>query len=56
MLEKPKRIADDEFQSAKWDEITRGRNFKPSDIPNIAMLCQCVYTLCNFGRFISKFS
>lgn len=40
MLEKPKRIADDEFQSAKWDEITRGRNFKPSDIPNIAMLCQ----------------
>ena len=40
MLEKPKRIADDEFQSAKWDEITRGRNFKPSDVPNIAMLCQ----------------
>ena len=40
MLEKPKRIADDEFQSAKWDEITQGRNFKPSDIPNIAMLCQ----------------
>lgn len=40
MLEKPKRIADDEFQSAKWDEITRGRSFKPSDVPNIAMLCQ----------------
>ena len=40
MLDKPKRIANDEFQSEKWDEITRGRNFKPSDIPNIAMLCQ----------------
>lgn len=38
-LEKPASVAADPFKSAKWDEITQGRDFRPSDAPTIALLC-----------------
>lgn len=39
-LEKPASIAASPFKSAKWDELTEGRDFKKSDIPLLEMLCQ----------------
>ncbi len=39
MLKKPDKIANDPYLSDKWDEIVTGRNFQPSDIPFIRMLC-----------------
>lgn len=39
-LQKPKSVSSSEFKSAKWDEITEGRNFTNADIPVIALLCQ----------------
>lgn len=39
-LQKPSSIARSEFRSAKWDEITEGRDFQPSDVPTITLLCQ----------------
>ena len=40
MLTKPPNIANDEFKSAKWDELTAGRAFAQSDAPALALLCQ----------------
>lgn len=40
MLTKPESVAADEFKSAKWDELTRGRRFERSDAPALALLCQ----------------
>ena len=40
MLQKPASIQSSEFKSAKWDEITSGRNFPPMCIPTITLLCQ----------------
>lgn len=40
MLEKPESVAADDFKSAKWDELTRGRSFEQSDAPALALLCQ----------------
>ena len=39
MVVKPKDIAADKFKSAKWDEITAGRDFGAADIPNLRQLC-----------------
>ena len=39
-LKKPPGIENDQFKSAKWDEITAGRDFAPSDAPTLALLCQ----------------
>lgn len=39
-LMKPPGIESDAFKSAKWDEITAGRDFAPSDAPTLALLCQ----------------
>ena len=39
-LSKPPGIEPDAFESAKWDEITAGRDFAPSDAPTLALLCQ----------------
>lgn len=39
-LTKPPGIESDAFKSAKWDEITAGRDFAPSDTPTLALLCQ----------------
>ena len=40
MLKKPASIAANAFKSAKWDELTDGRNFSPSDSPTLELLCQ----------------
>lgn len=39
MLTKPPSITNDDFKSAKWDEICTGRNFTASDVPTITLLC-----------------
>lgn len=39
-MDKPASIAASEFKSAKWDEITAGRNFSQTDAPTLALLCQ----------------
>ena len=36
VLSKPPNIANDEFKSAKWDELTAGRAFAQSDAPALA--------------------
>lgn len=58
-LEKPPSIEDDPIKSQKWDEITRGRDFKESDVPTLALLCQwhkvaekCIADLDDFGELI----
>lgn len=38
-LEKPPQVASDPFRSAKWDELTAGREFGQSDAPALALLC-----------------
>lgn len=39
-LTKPATVKNDAFKSAKWDEITQGRNFTQADAPALALLCQ----------------
>lgn len=39
-LTKPPGVESDEYKSAKWDELTRGREFARSDAPALALLCQ----------------
>lgn len=39
-LNKPPSVARSDFQSAKWDELTKNRNFQESDIPTLSLLCQ----------------
>ena len=38
-LPKPARVASDPVMSAKWDEVTAGRKFCPSDTPTVQLLC-----------------
>jgi hypothetical protein len=38
VLTKPPGIESDAFKSAKWDELTAGRDFAPSDAPTLALL------------------
>lgn len=40
MIEKPTSIALSDFKSAKWDELTEGREFRQADAPVLALLCQ----------------
>ena len=37
-LKKPDSVARDSVKSAKWDEITTGRDFDESDIPTLTLL------------------
>lgn len=37
---KPQSVARDRYRSAKWDELTRGRDFRPSDAPALTLLVQ----------------
>lgn len=37
-LAKPSNIENDAFRSAKWDELTSGRDFSQSDAPTLALL------------------
>ena len=39
-LTKPPNIENDAVKSAKWDEITAGKDFKQADMPTLALLCQ----------------
>ena len=39
-IEKPRTVADNHYRSAKWDELTEGREFTQSDVPLLALLCQ----------------
>lgn len=39
-LQKPPQVENDEFKNAKWDELTEGRDFRRSDAPTLALLCQ----------------
>ena len=39
-LTKPKSVRDDPFRSRKWNEIVRGRDFRPSDVPALTLLVQ----------------
>ena len=39
-MEKPQVIAASAYKSAKWDELTRGREFRDADAPVLALLCQ----------------
>lgn len=39
-LEKPPSVESDPFRSAKWDELTRGRDFSEADAPALALLVQ----------------
>ena len=39
-IEKPTLIEASPFMSAKWDELTDGRTFAPSDVPTLTLLCQ----------------
>lgn len=39
-LTKPASVENDAFKSAKWDEITAGREFHESDAPTLALLTQ----------------
>ena len=38
-VDKPASVARDPFKSAKWDELTAGCDFSPSDAPTLALLC-----------------
>lgn len=39
-ITKPPGIESDAFKSAKWDELTAGRNFSQSDAPALSFLRQ----------------
>lgn len=39
-IEKPPSVAADPFKSAKWDELTRGREFGSRHVPALSMLVQ----------------
>ena len=53
MVGKPAEIASDEFQSRKWDELTAGREFPESDIPDLMTLCSWYAVLDQCMREIS---
>lgn len=40
MVAKPDSVSSDAFKSAKWDELTAGRDFAASDVPTLTLLCQ----------------
>lgn len=39
-IRKPASIRGDAFKNAKWNELTKGRNFRQSDVPTLTLLCQ----------------
>ena len=38
-VQKPRSVEQDPLMSAKWDELTEGRNFTPADAPALTRLC-----------------
>lgn len=39
-ITKPQSVRDDPYRSKKWNEIVRGRSFRPSDVPALTLLVQ----------------
>lgn len=39
-LTKPKSVRDDPYRNRKWNELVRGRSFRPSDVPALTLLVQ----------------
>lgn len=39
-LDKPNSVKSSPYRSAKWDELTEGREFSKADAPLLALLCQ----------------
>lgn len=39
-LTKPKSVRDDPYRNKKWNELVRGRSFRPSDAPALTLLVQ----------------
>ena len=39
-VDKPPSVSRDPYRSAKWDEVTEGRDFRPSDVPALTLLVQ----------------
>lgn len=39
-LTKPKSVREDPYRNRKWNELVRGRSFKPSDVPALTLLVQ----------------
>lgn len=39
-IEKPPSVASNPVKSAKWDELTAGRDFQESEVPTLSLLCQ----------------
>ncbi|MBR3385943.1 MAG: hypothetical protein IKG69_12195 [Atopobiaceae bacterium] len=39
-LTKPKSVREDPYRNRKWNEIVRGRTFRPSDVPALTLLVQ----------------
>lgn len=37
---KPPSVARDPYRSSKWDALTEGRDFRPSDVPALTLLVQ----------------
>jgi hypothetical protein len=37
-ISKPASVENDAFRSAKWDELTSGRDFSQADAPTLALL------------------
>ena len=40
MIRKPASVAADSFKSAKWDELTQGRDFTQAQVPTLTLLVQ----------------
>ena len=39
MLEKPRDVAEHPVKSRVWDEVTKDRSFRESDVPTLRILC-----------------
>lgn len=39
-LTKPKSVREDPYRNRKWNEIVRGRDFQPKDVPALTLLVQ----------------
>lgn len=39
-LTKPKAVREDPYRNRKWNELVRGRDFQPSDVPALTLLVQ----------------
>lgn len=55
-LTKPKSVRDDPYRNRKWNELVRGRTFRPSDVPALTLLVhwyqvvdQCIEDLSSMG-------